>query len=174
LGGDQALLMPPGEGLNLNLDSYQSDKQFCPFLAGSSLHWVLLWIQGPHSNSPGRWIPPPPHQAVHWHLVGSPLGGRWETHPSDKGGDNSPSPQSQTIPSRNVAGVCYLRYRTLEAISRKQCFIMPAQTQRIHVQRLSSENKGVSLYIPLQAGYRSKKQGLIHIWLYLILLATLP
>jgi hypothetical protein len=34
-------------------------------------------------------------------------------------------------------------------------------------------NKGVSPYIPLQAGYRSKKQDLIHIWLYLILLATL-
>jgi hypothetical protein len=42
------------------------------------------------------------------------------------------------------------------------------------VQRLSSENKGVSPYIPWQAGYRSKKQGLIHIWLYTILLATLP
>jgi hypothetical protein len=60
-----------------------------------------------------------------------------------------------------------------EAINRKQCFIVPAQTQWTHVQRLSPENKGASLYIPLQAGYRSKKQGLIHIWLYLILLATL-
>jgi hypothetical protein len=52
-----------------------------------------------------------------------------------------------------------------------QCFIVPAQTQQTRVQRLSPENKGVSPYIYLQAGYRSKKQGLIHICLYLILLA---
>jgi hypothetical protein len=62
----------------------------------------------------------------------------------------------------------------LEAINRKQSFIVPAQTQRTHVQRLSPKNKEVSPYVPLQAGYRSKKQGLIHIWLYLILLANLP
>jgi hypothetical protein len=62
----------------------------------------------------------------------------------------------------------------LEAVSRKQHFIVPAQTQQTHVQRLSPKNKGVSPYIPLQAGYRSKKQGLIHRWIYLILLATLP
>jgi hypothetical protein len=61
-----------------------------------------------------------------------------------------------------------------EANSMKQRFIVPAQTQQTHVQRLRPENKGVSPYTPLQAGYRSKKQGLIHIWLYLILLATLP
>jgi hypothetical protein len=35
-----------------------------------------------------------------------------------------------------------------------------AQTQGIHVQRLSPENKEVSPYIPLQAGYRSKKAKL--------------
>jgi hypothetical protein len=64
--------------------------------------------------------------------------------------------------------------RDSEANSGKQHFIVPAQTQPTHVQRLSPKNKGVSPYIPLQAGYRSKKQGLIHIWLYLILLATLP
>jgi hypothetical protein len=61
-----------------------------------------------------------------------------------------------------------------EANSRKQRFIVPAQTQRTQVQRLSPKSKGVLPYIPLQAGYRSKKQGLIHTWLYLILLATLP
>jgi hypothetical protein len=56
-----------------------------------------------------------------------------------------------------------------EAISRKQHFIVPAQAQQTHVQRLSPENKGVSPYTPLQAGYRSKRQGLIHIWLYSLL-----
>jgi hypothetical protein len=49
---------------------------------------------------------------------------------------------------------------------------VPAQAQWTHVQRLSLENKGVSPCIPLLASYRSKNQGLIQIWLYLILLAT--
>jgi hypothetical protein len=61
--------------------------------------------------------------------------------------------------------------RDTEAISGKQCFIVPAQTQQTRVQRLSPQNKGSHL---MQAGYRSKKQGLIHVGLYLILLATLP
>jgi hypothetical protein len=34
------------------------------------------------------------------------------------------------------------------------------------------ENKRVSPCIPLQAGYRSKNKGLIHIWLHATLLAT--
>jgi hypothetical protein len=38
-----------------------------------------------------------------------------------------------------------------------------AVAQWIHIQRLSPEDKGVSPYIPLQAGYRSKSQGLTHI-----------
>jgi hypothetical protein len=62
----------------------------------------------------------------------------------------------------------------LRQLAESQHFIVPAQMQQTSVQRLSPENKGISPYIPLQAGYRSKKQGLIHIWLYLILLATLP
>jgi hypothetical protein len=56
----------------------------------------------------------------------------------------------------------------LQAIRRKRCFIVLAQTQRTHVQRLRPKNKGVSPYVPLQEGYRSRKQGLIHICLYLI------
>jgi hypothetical protein len=35
------------------------------------------------------------------------------------------------------------------------------------------ENKGALPYIPLQAGYRSKKQALTHIWLQATLLAAL-
>jgi hypothetical protein len=34
---------------------------------------------------------------------------------------------------------------------------VPTQTQRTRVQRLSPKNKEVSPYIPLQAGYRSKR-----------------
>jgi hypothetical protein len=73
-----------------------------------------------------------------------------------------------------VAGVCWLRYRTLEAITRKQHFIVPARIQQTLVQRLSPKNKGVSPYIPLQTGYRSKKQGLIHKWLYFIFWLLYP
>uniref|UniRef100_A0A8C0XIX4 RAVE complex protein Rav1 C-terminal domain-containing protein n=1 Tax=Castor canadensis TaxID=51338 RepID=A0A8C0XIX4_CASCN len=50
-----------------------------------------------------------------------------------------------------------LRYGTMRQFSRKQCFIVLAQTQWTHVQRLSPENKGVSPYVPLQAGYRGNK-----------------
>jgi hypothetical protein len=50
-------------------------------------------------------------------------------------------------------------------------FIVLAQTQRTRVQRLSPKNKGVSPYIPLQAGYRSKKQSSTHIWLHVTSLA---
>jgi hypothetical protein len=51
---------------------------------------------------------------------------------------------------------------------------IPAVAQQILTQRLSPENKGVLPYIPLQAGYRSKKQSLTHIWLHASLLATSP
>jgi hypothetical protein len=40
---------------------------------------------------------------------------------------------------------------------------MMAMTQQIHIHRLSPENKGVSPYIPLKAGYGSKKQGLTYV-----------
>jgi hypothetical protein len=48
---------------------------------------------------------------------------------------------------------------------------VPAQTQRTCVQRLSPENKEVSPYIPLKAGYRSRKQSSIHISLHVTSLA---
>jgi hypothetical protein len=51
---------------------------------------------------------------------------------------------------------------------------VPAAAQRIPIQRLSSKNKGALPFIPLQAGYRSKKQSLTHIWLHASLLATSP
>jgi hypothetical protein len=46
--------------------------------------------------------------------------------------------------------------------------------QRIPIQRLSIENKGALPYIPLKAGYRSKKQSLTYICLYASLLVTSP
>jgi hypothetical protein len=47
--------------------------------------------------------------------------------------------------------------RILRKLSRKKYFIVPAQTQWTCVQRLNPKNKEVSPYIPLQAGYRSRK-----------------
>jgi hypothetical protein len=41
-----------------------------------------------------------------------------------------------------------------------------AQTEQTRVQWLRPEKKEVSPYIPLQAGYRSKKQSSTHMWLY--------
>jgi hypothetical protein len=64
-----------------------------------------------------------------------------------------------------------LRHGTLRQVSMKQHFIVPAQTQQTHVQRLSPENKEVSPYISLQACYRSKQQSLTSIWLHVTLLA---
>jgi hypothetical protein len=64
-----------------------------------------------------------------------------------------------------------LRYGTLRQFIRKQCFIVPAQTQWTRVQRLRPENKGVSPYISLPAGYRSRMQSSTHIWLHVTLLA---
>jgi hypothetical protein len=49
-----------------------------------------------------------------------------------------------------------------------------AAAQWIHIQRLSLKNKESLPHIPLQAGYRSKKQSLTHIWLCASLLATSP
>jgi hypothetical protein len=66
------------------------------------------------------------------------------------------------------------RHRTLRQFSRKQCFIVPAQTQWTRVQRLSPEIKGGSPYIPLQAGYRSKNLSWIHIRLHVTLFAPSP
>jgi hypothetical protein len=46
-----------------------------------------------------------------------------------------------------------------------------AVTQWIYIQRLSPENKGLSPNIPLQAGYRNKKQSLTHMWLHVVQLS---
>jgi hypothetical protein len=83
----------------------------------------------------------------------------------NKGGDKSPSLQSQQTSPQEMLQESQAEIWDTEAVSRKQHFILLAQTQRTCVQRLSPKNKEVSPYIPLQAGYRSKTQGLIHIWL---------
>jgi hypothetical protein len=72
-----------------------------------------------------------------------------------------------------VVESCWLRYGTLRQFSRKQAMFYCASTDPADwCPKDSPKNKGVSPYIPLQAGYRGnkiKKQGLTHIWLYAIL-----
>jgi hypothetical protein len=99
------------------------------------------------------------------------------TSPSSPG--NTPEQQGNKLPSplswqgapKKCCRNLKLRYKTLRQFSRKQRFIVPAQTQQICVQRLSLKNKGVSPYTPLKAGCRSKMQSSTHIWLHVTLLA---
>jgi hypothetical protein len=49
---------------------------------------------------------------------------------------------------------------------------MPAVAQQIPIQTLSPENKRTLPYIPLQGGYRSKKQSLLNIWSHASVLVT--
>jgi hypothetical protein len=131
-------------------------------------HRVLLWIQGLHPDSPGGQIPL---------LIKLSIGIWWDLLPvvgrctSDKGGDKSPSLQSWQQVPKVCCGNLKLRYGTLRQFTRKQQFIVLAQTQQTCVQRLHPENTEVSPYIPLQARSRSKKQSSIHIWLHVTSLA---
>jgi hypothetical protein len=126
-------------------------------------HQVPLCIWGLHPDSLGGRVLPL-DQAVCWHLVGS-KGGTPETREMTNHYLCNPSKGAPKKWCRNLK----LRLRQF---SRKQCFIVPAQTQQTCVQRLSLENKEVSLYVSLQGGYRSKRQGLTYIWLNVTLLAT--
>jgi hypothetical protein len=72
---------------------------------------------------------------------------------------------------------CHEKYTHIYTLEESQVEIWDTEAVMLCQHRpsgLSPKDNGVSPYIPLQAGYRSKKQGLIHIWLYTILLATLP
>jgi hypothetical protein len=80
----------------------------------------------------------------------------WGMHHGDKGGDNSPSAQSQIMSPQEMLWEFASWDTRLWGNSRKYHFIVPAQIQVNHLQRLSPENTGVSPYIPLQAGYRRK------------------
>jgi hypothetical protein len=53
----------------------------------------------------------------------------WGMHPGDKGGDKSPFPQSQQTDPKKCCWNLKMRYRTLRQFSRKQHFIVLAQTQ---------------------------------------------
>jgi hypothetical protein len=60
-----------------------------------------------------------------------------------------------------------------ESVLQEQDFIVLAQAQWTHVQRLSPDNKGALPYIPLQAGYRSKKQPIYGLHTSLFAISTL-
>jgi hypothetical protein len=67
---------------------------------------------------------------------------------------------------RNAAGSCKLTYNTLRQFNRKQCLSHQHRFSWLMSKCCAPRTKGVSPHIPLQAGYRREKQGLIHIWLY--------
>jgi hypothetical protein len=91
-------------------------------------------------------------------------------NPVNKGGDKSLSLQSLMSP-QEMLRESQAEIRTLRQFSRKQCFIVPVQTQQTRVQQVNPENKEGSPCISFQAGYRSKKQSSTHIWLHVTLLA---
>jgi hypothetical protein len=140
-----------------------------PLLVPAS-HWAPLCIQGLHSDLWERWLPLP-DQAIHWCLVGSYPGSPGDIPQWQGSWQISISTILARIPKKCCRNL-KLRYGTLRQFSRKQHFIVPAQIQQTHVQRLSPKNKKGTPYIPLQAGYRSKKQNSTHIWLHVTSLAV--
>jgi hypothetical protein len=63
---------------------------------------------------------------------------------------NSPHPN-------HVLVLWETRTETPDSEARKQRFIVLAHTRRTHVQRPSPKNRGLSPYLPLQAGFRGNK-----------------
>jgi hypothetical protein len=147
---------------------------FC--LLGQAWIWIQV-LTSLMSGAPLPLLVPVPHCVLlcnwvpHPNLLEGGIPPFRSSCPLAPGGVSSQRSRGCTLVTR-YCGSLLAEIRDSEAISRKQHFIMPAQTQRTRVQRLSPENKGVSPYIPLQAGYRGnkiKKQGLTHIWFHAIL-----
>jgi hypothetical protein len=59
-----------------------------------------------------------------------------------------------------------------EAIQQEAMFFCASIDLIDSYPKAKPENQGVSCYIPLQAGYRSKKQGVSYIWLHANIQAT--
>jgi hypothetical protein len=167
LGDDQASLLPLRGRPNIwsrVLTSLMSNTPLAGFCAspGSVVHprpspW-LIRRTGPSSGSTHPLVP---------HMVTS--SGGPEGHTPATGRCKATISEIPDTSPQKCCGTLKQRHGTLRQFRRKQCFIMLARTQWNWVQRLSLKNKEVSPYIPLQAGYRSKKQDLTHIWLYAIL-----
>jgi hypothetical protein len=121
----------------LPVGSYQSDGR-CPPSLVPVLHWVPLCVQGPQPDSHGGGIPLV-HQTVRWHLLGSLRLVVQGTHPSNK-----KTPTISAILAVSPQEMLWeTRAETPHTKARKQCFLVLAQTQWIHVQRLSPKNKRV-------------------------------
>jgi hypothetical protein len=90
----------------------------------------------------------------------------------DAQGDKGVKSTISTILDEPLEMLWETQTETWDTETRKQCFIVLAQTQWTQVQRLSPKSKGISPYVLLQAGYRGKqtnKQSLTHIQLYAII-----
>jgi hypothetical protein len=87
-------LLPPEAGLNSNLDSYQSDERCAPPLAGSCASLGSVVHPRPSPQPTGK-MNPPFGSSCPLALGGVSSQQSRGMHPRDKGGDNSPSLQSQ-------------------------------------------------------------------------------
>jgi hypothetical protein len=85
------------------------------------------------------------------------LGGQWDA-PWWQGRWKPLSLQSQQWAPKKCYGNLKLRYRTLRQFSRKQHFIVPAQTRWTRVQSLNPENKGVSPLYPCKQVTEAKSK----------------
>jgi hypothetical protein len=94
------------------LTSPMSSAPF-PFLVPTP-HQVLLCIRGPHPNLPGEWIPLWIKLSIGtwWDLFLVV----WGMHPSDKGGDNSLSPQSWQRSSQEMLWESQAELQDTEAV----------------------------------------------------------
>jgi hypothetical protein len=124
-------------------------------------HEVPLCIWGPHPGSLGGWVPSLDH-AVYWCLVGfSQWSGECTLVTREVTNHHFHNPSKRTL--RNVAGISRWdtgHWGSLAGSNILLCW-----------HRLSLKDKEVSPYIPLQTGYRSKKQSSTHIWLHVTSLA---
>jgi hypothetical protein len=88
----------------------------------------------------------------------------WGMYPGDKGGDNSPSalmPESPQVLLWEIMSWDMSPWGRLSGSNVYFASTDPADS----CPKAEPENKGVSPYVLLQAGYRSKKQSTTHIWL---------
>jgi hypothetical protein len=132
-------------------------------------HWVLLCIWGPHPNLLG--------EQMLLHIEVS-VGAWWDLpaiqgmHPGDKGGDNSPSPQSQMSPQEMLWEVASWDVGQWGSLAGSNASLCQHRPSGLMSKGWDSRTKGshlMYLFKQVTEAIKFKKQGLIHIWLHAIL-----
>jgi hypothetical protein len=117
---------------------------------------------------------PPPDETVHWCLARSLLPVVQGTHPGDKGGEKALSSKSQMSPQK-CCGIFQTETQDTEADQQGATIYCDGTDSADSCPKAEpQEQKHIRWepYMPLQAGYRSKEQGLTHIWLHATILST--